>query len=50
MFERAWCAERIKADCVPDKWYFMAEIPKTERGKVNRETVMRACLKIKAGR
>ena len=41
---RAWCAERIKADCVPDKWYFMAEIPKTERGKVNRETVMRACL------
>ncbi|MBT3170679.1 MAG: acyl--CoA ligase [Rhodospirillaceae bacterium] len=41
---RAWCAERIKADCVPDKWFFVAEIPKTDRGKINRDTVMQACL------
>lgn len=40
----AWCAERIKSDCLPDKWFSLDEIPKTDRGKVNRHTVMAACL------
>jgi acyl-coenzyme A synthetase/AMP-(fatty) acid ligase len=41
---RDWCGERIKADAVPDRWYFVAEIPKTDRGKVNRTSVRDACL------
>jgi acyl-CoA synthetase (AMP-forming)/AMP-acid ligase II len=41
---RSWCAERIKRDCLPDKWFFVGEIPKTDRGKINRDSIMRACL------
>ena len=41
---REWCRKRIKPDNVPEKWYFLAEIPKTDRGKINRESVLQACL------
>jgi acyl-coenzyme A synthetase/AMP-(fatty) acid ligase len=41
---RAWCGERIRLDCVPEKWYPVSEIPKTDRGKVNRRVVMKYCL------
>ena len=40
---RRWCAERIRRDCVPDRWYLVGEIPKTGRGKVDRKAVMEAC-------
>ena len=36
---RAWCAERIRAEAVPRRWYFVSEIPKNERGKLNRDHV-----------
>jgi len=39
---RQWCLERIRREAVPEKWYFPQAIPKTDRGKVNREQVMRA--------
>lgn len=41
---RAWCRERIRPDGVPERWYFVAEIPKTDRGKVNRAVVRDHCL------
>ncbi|MEZ5648073.1 MAG: fatty acid--CoA ligase family protein [Alphaproteobacteria bacterium] len=41
---KVWCKERIKSECVPERWFFVSEIPKTDRGKINRETVMKACL------
>lgn len=41
---RRWCLERIKRDAVPERWYFVPEIPKTDRGKVNRANVMAYCL------
>ena len=41
---RSWCAERIKSECVPDKWFFVEQFPKTDRGKVKRGDVMRKCL------
>jgi len=40
---RVWCTERIRRDCVPERWYFLAEIPKTDRGKLNRDIVRDKC-------
>ena len=42
---RLWCQKRIKLHAVPDKWFFVQSIPKTDRGKINRETVRDYCLK-----
>jgi oxalate---CoA ligase len=42
---RAWCSERIRPDAIPDKWFVVDEIPKTDRGKVNRKIVRDYCLK-----
>jgi len=39
---RSWCAERIRRECVPERWFVVGEIPKTDRGKINRHAVMRA--------
>ena len=44
---KAWCAERIRMDCVPEKWFVLPEIPKTDRGKINRDRVRDVCLKQK---
>jgi acyl-CoA synthetase (AMP-forming)/AMP-acid ligase II len=41
---RAWCLERLKRDAVPQRWFMVAEIPKTDRGKLNRDKVRAACL------
>ena len=41
---RTWCQIRIRLDCVPEKWYPVSEIPKTDRGKVNRGVVREYCL------
>ena len=40
----AWCAERIRRDCIPERWFFVSEIPKTDRGKINRDRVREYCL------
>ena len=40
----AWCAERIRRDCIPERWFFLNEIPKTDRGKINRDRVREHCL------
>ncbi len=42
---RDWCRARIKAECVPDRWFTVAEIPRTDRGKVNRDRVRDHCLR-----
>ncbi|MGI9383361.1 MAG: class I adenylate-forming enzyme family protein [Methyloligellaceae bacterium] len=39
---RAWCLERLRREAVPERWYFVKEIPRTSRGKVNRHMVGRA--------
>lgn len=41
---RRWCAERISREKVPVKWVILDEIPKTDRGKINRATVAAHCL------
>jgi acyl-CoA synthetase (AMP-forming)/AMP-acid ligase II len=45
---RLWCLERIRRDAVPQRWFMVDEIPKTDRGKLNRDKVRAACLE--AGR
>jgi oxalate---CoA ligase len=39
-----WIRARLAAHKHPTRWYLLDEIPRTSRGKVNRESVMRACL------
>jgi len=41
---REWCKTRIRVDCIPERWYPVCEIPKTDRGKVNRQMVRDYCL------
>jgi long-chain acyl-CoA synthetase len=41
---KTWCRERLRRESVPEKWYIVPEIPKTDRGKINRQRVMAYCL------
>ena len=41
---RDWCKARIKPQSIPDKWFFLNDIPKSERGKVDRVAVRDHCL------
>lgn len=47
---RAWCLQRIKRESVPEKWYVVDELPKTDRGKVDRRRVMESCTGRSGGR
>lgn len=40
---KSWSAERFNPDKLPKRWYLVDEIPKTDRGKVNRSVVADAC-------
>jgi len=41
---REWCRSRLRREAVPERWFLVTEIPKTDRGKVNRADVMRRCM------
>lgn len=41
---RAWCRDKIRPDGIPEKWFMVTEIPKTDRGKINRGVVREYCL------
>jgi acyl-CoA synthetase (AMP-forming)/AMP-acid ligase II/thioesterase domain-containing protein len=38
---RAWCRDRLRQGAIPDRWFFVDEIPRNARGKVNRDVVRR---------
>jgi acyl-CoA synthetase (AMP-forming)/AMP-acid ligase II len=40
---RAWCLERIRRELVPERWFLLPEIPKTDRGKISRNNVRQFC-------
>lgn len=40
-----WVAANIRRECVPERWFEIEEIPKTDRGKLNRDHVRDYCLK-----
>ncbi len=39
-----WMSPLIRKDAIPEKWFFVSEIPKTDRGKINRDNVRNVCL------
>lgn len=42
---KAWSAARLSKDKLPDRWFVTDDIPRTERGKVDRPAVVRQCLR-----
>lgn len=38
-----WMRNLIKQEAIPETWFFVSEIPKTDRGKINRDNVRLAC-------
>ncbi len=41
---RSWCSHQIRKEARPDRWFFVSQIPRTDRGKVNRASVRQMCL------
>ncbi len=39
-----WMQDLIRREAIPESWFFTSEIPKTDRGKINRDVVRKACL------
>ena len=44
---RTWLADRLAEHKLPSKWYLVPQIPRTSRGKINRELVAQTCAKLK---
>jgi acyl-CoA synthetase (AMP-forming)/AMP-acid ligase II len=38
-----WMESLIRKDAIPETWFFLDEIPKTDRGKINRNNVRLKC-------
>ncbi|MBL4666268.1 MAG: long-chain fatty acid--CoA ligase, partial [Sneathiella sp.] len=41
-----WMSDLIRREAIPESWFFLDEIPKTDRGKINRNTVRDKCLEV----
>ncbi len=44
---KEWIVKKIVKDKIPEYWFILDEIPKTDRGKVNRDNVAKLCLEQK---
>jgi oxalate---CoA ligase len=40
-----WCAERLRREAVPEKWFFVEQLPRNERGKINRDALRTTLVK-----
>jgi acyl-CoA synthetase (AMP-forming)/AMP-acid ligase II len=38
---RAWCRDRLRREAVPERWFIVNNIPRTLRGKTDRDAVRR---------
>jgi acyl-coenzyme A synthetase/AMP-(fatty) acid ligase len=38
---KLWCRERIRRASIPERWYFVTELPRSPRGKTRRDEVYR---------
>jgi acyl-CoA synthetase (AMP-forming)/AMP-acid ligase II len=47
---RQWCDTRIRRDAVPAKLFVLPILPRTDRGKLNRDVVRQACLDSQNGK
>lgn len=41
-----WCRERMAAYQIPTSWFILNDIPRNERGKIDRKTLRDFCLKL----
>ena len=41
---KEWIVKKIVKDKIPEYWFILDKIPKTDRGKVNRDNVAKLCL------
>jgi long-chain acyl-CoA synthetase len=41
---RTWCETRIRREALPSRLFLLPVLPRTDRGKLNRDTVRDACL------
>ncbi len=41
---KSWCAERLVREKNPERWFVLDAIPRTDRGKINRDSVAQSCL------
>lgn len=39
-----WMSLKLTREKIPEKWFFINEIPRNDRGKVNRQTVAKFCI------
>lgn len=46
---RRWCSERLSREKIPVRWFVVDAIPKTDRGKINRDVVAAHCLENEHG-
>ncbi len=42
---RSWLAERLHREIAPERWYVLASLPRSDRGKVLRREVRERCLR-----
>ena len=40
---RSWLSNLIRREAIPETWFYLDEIPKTDRGKINRNRVRDHC-------
>ena len=43
----AWMGEHLAQHQFPERWYLVEEIPRTSRGKINRDVVSETCQKLR---
>ncbi len=45
---RQWCTGRLAREKIPSRWFIIDDIPKTDRGKINRDNVATYCLTLES--
>ena len=40
---KTWMSSKITREKIPEKWFFVSEIPRNDRGKVSRQNVAEYC-------
>ena len=36
---KTWCADRVRREAIPERWFMVDKLPRNDRGKINRDAV-----------
>lgn len=36
---KSWCADRVRREAIPERWFMVEKLPRNDRGKINRDAV-----------